>query len=229
MTSAPGAAGHDGDRAASLTALAAEAVIGNRLRLPEARCEGGACGARFEDPAALGEGDLRTRAIAAGWREDLAGLLTCPACQQRSPWPDVFHRGRRAAHGQPAGQYPAPGQPAASGQPAAHGQPADHRTAAPVPPPGYQPAAPAPAPAGQPRNRQRGGRRRADPRQAATPLSAMPPVPPPLQAPPPLLARPPAGADAAWQPPARRPGSPPDGEVPPRDPAFTEWGAWTAG
>jgi hypothetical protein len=100
MASHRGTAGQDRDRA-GLAAVAAQAVIGNRLRLPEARCEGGACGARFEDPAALGEADLRARAMAAGWQEDLSGLLTCPACQQRAPWPDSFRRGRRAAAHRP--------------------------------------------------------------------------------------------------------------------------------
>lgn len=67
-----------------------DAIIGNRLRLPMARCEAGSCSARYEDPAATGEADIRARAIAAGWREDWIGLLTCPACQQRAPWPDSF-------------------------------------------------------------------------------------------------------------------------------------------
>jgi hypothetical protein len=67
--------------------LAGLAVIGNQLRVPVACCEAGRCGARYEDPSALGEADARRRAIAAGWRETVTGMLTCPACQQRAPWP----------------------------------------------------------------------------------------------------------------------------------------------
>ncbi len=144
MTSLRGAAESSGDHATSLAALAAQAVIGNRLRLPEARCEGGACGARYEDAMALGEGDLRTRAIAAGWRESQSGLLTCPACQQRAPWPDEFRRSRRAAHAQPAAYAQPAAQQVPNPQPAGP-HPADGRRASqravPPPQPGQQPPA----------------------------------------------------------------------------------------
>lgn len=85
------------DDGALLAALAAQAVIGNGLRVPVARCEAGSCGAQYADPAALGEADIRARAIDGGWREDLAGLLTCPGCQRRAPWPDAFRPVRPAA------------------------------------------------------------------------------------------------------------------------------------
>ncbi|MDR0342579.1 MAG: hypothetical protein LBI49_05565, partial [Nocardiopsaceae bacterium] len=59
------------------------AVIGDRLRIPVARCEAGGCRSQHEDESALGEGDVRARAIAAGWREDVLGRLACPACQSK--------------------------------------------------------------------------------------------------------------------------------------------------
>ena len=62
------------------------AAIGDQLRKPIAWCEAGSCGSLYEDPAALGEADIRARAIAAGWHEDAVGLLACPACKQRHPW-----------------------------------------------------------------------------------------------------------------------------------------------
>jgi hypothetical protein len=43
------------------------------------------CISQHADPAALGETDIRARAITAGWREDALGQLACPACQQASP------------------------------------------------------------------------------------------------------------------------------------------------
>ncbi|MBO0771912.1 MAG: hypothetical protein J2P35_10695 [Actinobacteria bacterium] len=48
-----------------------------------ARCEAGGCRSQHEDQAALGESDVRARAIAAGWREDVLGRLACPACQSK--------------------------------------------------------------------------------------------------------------------------------------------------
>ena len=61
------------------------AAIGDQLRLPAAWCEMGSCIGRHADPAALGEADIRTRAISAGWRIDALGRLACPRCQQTSP------------------------------------------------------------------------------------------------------------------------------------------------
>jgi hypothetical protein len=64
-------------------------VIGDQLRLPMVWCQMGSCIARHFDPQALGEADIRARAIAAGWRVDALGRLACPGCQQTSPhfWP----------------------------------------------------------------------------------------------------------------------------------------------
>jgi hypothetical protein len=58
------------------------AVIGDELRIPIMWCEMGSCIAWHADPAALGETDIRARAIAAGWRVDALGRLACPRCQQ---------------------------------------------------------------------------------------------------------------------------------------------------
>ena len=60
------------------------AAIGDQLRLPAAWCEMGSCIGRHADPAALGEADIRSRAISAGWRVDALGRLACPRCQQTS-------------------------------------------------------------------------------------------------------------------------------------------------
>jgi hypothetical protein len=43
------------------------------------------CISHHADPAALGEADIRARAISAGWCLDRLGRLTCPNCQQSSP------------------------------------------------------------------------------------------------------------------------------------------------
>lgn len=66
----------------AVSAAPAAAVIGDELRQPAAWCDFGDCISRFTDPAALGELDLRARAIAAGWRFDALGRLACPRCQQ---------------------------------------------------------------------------------------------------------------------------------------------------
>ena len=58
------------------------AVIGDELRMPVMWCEIGSCISWHSDPAALGEADIRARAIAAGWRVDALGRLACPRCQQ---------------------------------------------------------------------------------------------------------------------------------------------------
>ena len=61
------------------------AVIGDQLRMPIMWCEMGSCISWHSDPAALGEGDARARAISAGWRIDAFGRLACPRCQQTDP------------------------------------------------------------------------------------------------------------------------------------------------
>lgn len=60
------------------------AIIGDELRVPMLWCESGACIERYVDDGALGEGDLRARALATGWRYDALGRLACPSCV-RSP------------------------------------------------------------------------------------------------------------------------------------------------
>jgi hypothetical protein len=64
-------------------AITGHCIIADQIRLPVAWCDMTGCGAVFADPAALGEADNRARAAAAGWRQDRAGQLLCPACQQR--------------------------------------------------------------------------------------------------------------------------------------------------
>jgi len=57
-------------------------VIGDQLRMPIVWCEMGSCISWHADHAALGEADIRARAIGAGWRVDALGRLACPRCQQ---------------------------------------------------------------------------------------------------------------------------------------------------
>jgi hypothetical protein len=61
------------------------AVIGDELRNPIAWCELTPCISWHGDPAALGEADIRARAIDSGWRVDAFGRLVCPLCQRRDP------------------------------------------------------------------------------------------------------------------------------------------------
>lgn len=77
------------------TQISMRAVIGDRLRLPMMWCEMGSCICWYAHPAALGEADVRARAIDAGWRVDAVGLLVCPRCLQtasgfQSPHPVVL-------------------------------------------------------------------------------------------------------------------------------------------
>lgn len=67
------------------TEMTERAAIGDQLRLPIAWCEMGSCISHHADPAALGEADIRARAIFAGWRVDALGRLACPRCQQSEP------------------------------------------------------------------------------------------------------------------------------------------------
>lgn len=60
------------------------AVIGDALRMPIAWCEMGNCVSHYSHPQALGQADIRRRAIAAGWRADALERLICPTCQQHS-------------------------------------------------------------------------------------------------------------------------------------------------
>ena len=61
------------------------ALIGDQLRMPVMWCEMGSCISWHADPAALGERDMRARAIGVGWRIDALGRLACPRCQQTDP------------------------------------------------------------------------------------------------------------------------------------------------
>jgi hypothetical protein len=63
---------------------AVRAVIGDELRTPTAWCEMSSCISRHADRSALGEADVRARAIGAGWRIDALGRLVCPQCLQTS-------------------------------------------------------------------------------------------------------------------------------------------------
>jgi hypothetical protein len=65
---------------------AGRALIGDQLRIPILWCEIAPCISHHTNPAALGEADNRARALSAGWRLDRLGRLTCPQCQQSSPW-----------------------------------------------------------------------------------------------------------------------------------------------
>jgi hypothetical protein len=61
------------------------AIIGDEIRIPILWCEFGTCIERYTNQDALGERDLRTRALAAGWRYDALGRLACPSCVQHDP------------------------------------------------------------------------------------------------------------------------------------------------
>jgi hypothetical protein len=73
------------DPLAGPVAITQRAVLGDQIRRPTAWCEMAACISRYEDPAALGEADIRGRALAAGWQHDHVGRLLCPYCQWRRP------------------------------------------------------------------------------------------------------------------------------------------------
>jgi hypothetical protein len=68
------------------TEMIEPAPIGDALRIPIAWCEMDACISHYGHPAALGEADIRARAITAGWRVDAVGRLACPRCQRSGPW-----------------------------------------------------------------------------------------------------------------------------------------------
>ena len=78
-----------GDPLSGPIAITERPVLGDQIRRPIVWCEIGSCIGRYEDPEALGEADVRARAIGAGWRHDAGGRLACPACLQRCPdvWP----------------------------------------------------------------------------------------------------------------------------------------------
>ena len=68
-------------------AITEQPVLGDQIRRPLAECEIARCAGRYEDPVAVGEADVRARAVGAGWRHDAVGRLVCPACQRR---PDAW-------------------------------------------------------------------------------------------------------------------------------------------
>ena len=72
------------------------AIIGDEIRVPVLWCEFGACIARYSSRDALGERELRARALDAGWCYDALGRLACPRCARHDP----------AFRVRPAGQYP---------------------------------------------------------------------------------------------------------------------------
>jgi len=86
-----GAEARAGVEARAGAEITERAAIGDQLRIPIAWCEMGSCISHHTDPAALGEADIRARAISAGWRIDALGRLACPKCQQSGP-------GFRASH-----------------------------------------------------------------------------------------------------------------------------------
>jgi hypothetical protein len=73
------------DPLAGPVAITERAVLGDQIRRPTAWCEMAACSSRYENPAALGEADIRARALAAGWQYDHVGRLLCPYCLWRRP------------------------------------------------------------------------------------------------------------------------------------------------
>jgi hypothetical protein len=87
--------------------ITARAVIGDELRTPIMWCEMGSCISWHSDPAALGEADIRARAIAAGWRVDALGRLACPRCQQSDGGFWATHPVRLRARDTVAAAFPA--------------------------------------------------------------------------------------------------------------------------
>jgi hypothetical protein len=77
--------------AAKVTEITERALIGDELRRPITWCEMDSCISWHADPAALGEADIRARAIGAGWRVDAFGRLACPQCQQTDPGFRISH------------------------------------------------------------------------------------------------------------------------------------------
>ena len=83
-------------------AITERAVLGDTIRRPAVWCEMPGCISWHDHPAALGQADIRARALAAGWCHDAVGRLVCPSCQQRNP--DLWITNRLARqHRAPAG------------------------------------------------------------------------------------------------------------------------------
>ena len=71
-----------GVAASACAEITESAAIGDQLRIPIAWCEMGSCISHHADRAALGEADIRARAVLVGWCVDALGRLACPRCQQ---------------------------------------------------------------------------------------------------------------------------------------------------
>ena len=108
-------------------AITGSSVIGDQIWAPATWCAMAGCAAAFADPAALGEGDNRARAVNAGWAKDALSRLVCPACQRDRPappwWVPPFREAippvdHRAADGSspPTGVTSQPARSMASGQ-----------------------------------------------------------------------------------------------------------------
>jgi hypothetical protein len=80
------------DSLAGPVAITERAVLGDTIRRPILWCEMPGCICWHDHPAALGEADIRARALAAGWCRDAVGRLVCPSCQQRNPDLWITHR-----------------------------------------------------------------------------------------------------------------------------------------
>ena len=89
------------------------AVLGDTIRLPAVWCEMPGCISRHDHPAALGQADIRARALDAGWCNDAVGRLVCPTCQQRRPDLWITHRLARQHRAPAAGPRHDSGHPRA--------------------------------------------------------------------------------------------------------------------
>jgi hypothetical protein len=85
-TARPGSRPSTGATTAVGREQSVRAVIGNELHMPIVWCEMGSCISHHTDPAALGEADIRARALRAGWRLDRFGRWACLDCLQSNPW-----------------------------------------------------------------------------------------------------------------------------------------------
>jgi hypothetical protein len=90
------------DPLAGPVTITERAVLGDTIRRPTVWCEMPGCICWHDHAAALGEADIRARALAAGWCRDAVGRLVCPSCQQRNPALWIAHRLARQ-HRAPAG------------------------------------------------------------------------------------------------------------------------------
>jgi hypothetical protein len=154
------------------------AVIGDELRMPIMWCEMDSCISWHADRTALGEADVRARAIRAGWRIDALGRLACPQCQQtkvafRATRPVVLWdrataiamAARATAPDRWAARLAAPDRRGARATAGPGSRPAGpipgpgSRPAGPIPGPGSRPAGPIPGPYGRdPRHQATGPR-----------------------------------------------------------------------